>query len=219
MSGVWDHLALVTPPPQDATGLLVSVAEAMTHCRVVPQPGGPFDETTWFTRRLWAAQSTIEGPRGGGIALLTQQWRLSLTRWPEYYFYLPLTPTKSVDEITYLPFGSNMGDAYLTLDPSMYTYDLDADPVRVQRAFGVVWPIVAIVPGAIKCTFTCGFADAVDDMPMNTLGDMQEAILLLVGHWYSHREGVVGVDNRDSSGPLPLGVDYILDRYRVGRLG
>ena len=38
--------------------------------------------------------------------------------------------------------------------------------------------------------------------------------MLLVGHWYEHREAVVGVDARDSSTPLPLGVDRILDAYR-----
>jgi uncharacterized phiE125 gp8 family phage protein len=217
-ASVWDHLALVTPPPSDASGLLVSVAEAMVQCRATPQPGGPFDETSWFEDALWSAQAEVEGPRGAGIALLTQQWRLSVDVWPEDYVVIPIPPVVSVDQITYLPFGSNQGDAYLTLDPSQYVFDLDADPVHVRRAFGVVWPILAIVPGAVKITFTTGFADTVADFPVQHRR-LKSAIKLLVAHWYAHREAVVGVDARDSSTPLPLGVDFILDKYRVGRLG
>lgn len=217
-ASVWDHLAIATPPPSGDDGLIVSVAEAMTHCRVIPQVGGPFDETEWFRDSLWAAQHAIEGPRGGGIALLNAQWRLSLDVWPGDYFVVPIAPAISVDEITFLPFGSNMGDAYLTLDPSQYVFDLDADPPHVRRAFGVVWPILAIVPGSVKVKFTSGFAAAAADWP-DDKRDLKVAIKLLVAHWYDHRSAVVGVDNRDSSTPLPLGVDFILDRYRVGRLG
>lgn len=216
---VWDHLAIVTPPPSGDDGLIVSVAEAMTHCRVIPQPGGPFDETGWFKRTLNTAQGMIQGPRGGGIALLNQQWRLSLDMWPSSYILVPLGPVISIDAITYLPFGSPQGDPYLTLDPGQYVYDLDADPPRIRRALGVVWPLVAQPqPGAVKVTFTCGFAASVKDWP-DSAAELQTAILLLVEHWYEHRSAVVGVDARDSSTPLPIGVDSILDRYRAGRLG
>ena len=92
--------------------------------------------------------------------------------------------------------------------------DLDADPVHIRRHFGVVWPLLGITPGAAKVKFTTGFGATADAVPE----DLKHAVLLLVSHFYNHRDAVVGVDNRDSSGPLPLGVDSILDRYRVGRI-
>ena len=63
--------------------------------------------------------------------------------------------------------------------------------------------------GAVKVTFTAGFGDA-STIP----DDLKAAVKLLIGHWYEHREAVVGVEARDSSTPLPLGVDLILDGYR-----
>lgn len=212
----WDHLAIVTPPPQDDDGLIISVAEAMLHCRVTP--GAGIDETAWFVDNIFAAQAMIEGPRGGGIPLLTQQWRLSIDNpWPAH-IVVPLTPVQSIDEITYLD-TAYQPQTLAAGDPpngagGLYVYDLDADPVHIRRAMNVTWPDLGIIPGAIKVLFTCGFGDPVD-VPR----DLKQAVKLLVSHWYNHRDAVVGVEGRDSSTPLPLGVDAIFDRYRAGRFG
>jgi len=220
-SSVWDHLALVTPPPSGPDGLIVSVAEAMLHCRVFPNTG--LDETDWFLDALYNAQSLIDGPRGAGVPLLTQQWRLSLDRWPSDYIIIPMGPVQSIDSITYLDLGYNENTLPAGPPPNgansggQYVYDLDADPVHIRRAFGVVWPLLGIIPGAVKVTFTCGFADTPADWPDRNR-DLKQAIKLIVSHNYNHRDAVVGVEGRDSSTLLPQGVDSILDRYRVGRI-
>lgn len=211
MGSAWSHLTQITPPPLDDTGMIVSVAEAMLHCRVTP--GGGIDETDWFRDAIYTAQAEIEGPEGCGVSLLTQQWRLSINRWPMDYIILPLGPVVSVDQITYLDLGFNEN----TLDPTQYKFDLDAKPVHIRRAFAVVWPLLGIIDGAAKIEFTTGYCDTGADWPADRR-DMKSAIKLLVSHYYNHRDAVVGVEGRDSSTPLPIGVDRILDRYRVGRV-
>lgn len=208
-SGVWNRLTRIAPAPDAEPGLIVSVDQAMQQCRVTP--GGMIDESEWFADTILASQLAIEGPRGGGIGLLTSQWRLSLDRWPVDYIIVPIVPIVSIDSITYL---DTAYDEH-TLAVDQYVYDLDADPVHVRRAFGVVWPILGIIPGAVKVTFTVGFGDTAESVP----ADLKHAVKLMVSHYYNHRDAVVGVEGRDSSAPLPLGVDAILDRYRVGRLG
>lgn len=219
-SSVWDHLALVTPPPAGDAGMIVSVAEAMTQCRVMPNAG--LDETQWFIDAIYTAQQAINGPLGGGVPLLTQQWRLSLDRWPRDYIQIPMGPVQSIDSITYLDlaYSPNVlpaGDP-TTGANGQYVFDLDASPVHIRRAFGVVWPLLGIIPGAVKVLFTCGFAATPEAWP-DDKRDLKQAIKLLVSHYYNHRDAVVGVEGRDSSTALPLGVDYILDRYRVGKFG
>jgi hypothetical protein len=43
------------------------------------------------------------------------------------------------------------------------------------------------------------------------------AMLFMVSHFYEYRDAVVGVDNRDSSVELPLGVEALISPYRVRR--
>lgn len=218
-SSVWDHLTLVTPPPSGEAGLIVSVADAMQHCRVTP---GGIDETQWFIDAIWGAQQMLDGPSGGGVPLLTQQWRLSVDKWPDDYIIVPMVPVQSIDSITYLDLGYNENTLPGGGDPAtgaggQYVYDLDANPVHIRRAFGVVWPLLGIIPGAVKVTFTCGIAATPATWP-DRYRDIRQFIKLMVSHYYNHRDAVVGVEGRDSSTPLPLGVDAILDKYRVGRV-
>lgn len=210
-SGVWDHLAIVTPPPDGDDGMIVSVAEAMLHCRV--SDTGMIDQTEWFRDAIYTAQGWIDGPSGSGIALLTQQWRVSLDRWPLSHIQVPMGPVQSIDSIVYLDLAYNPN----TLPVDQYVFDLDANPVHIRRAFGVVWPLLGIIPGAVKVTFTTGFADTPAQWPSRNR-DIKTAIKWLVNHQYVNRTAVVGVDGRDSSTPLPMSVDAILDRYRVGRI-
>ena len=205
----WTRLARVTAPSGD----IVTLGEAKAHLRV-----DFADDDDLIGGLIEAAIGAIDGPKGVGVCLLTQQWRLSLDGLPctgswwrrepsmRRSIEIPLSPVISVDEITYL----DLGGVRQTLDASLYVYDLDAKPLRIERAFGQVWPQARHQPGSVKVTFTAGFGEDATGIP----ADLKAAMKLLIGHYYVHREAVVGVDNRDSSAPLPLGVDLILNRYR-----
>ena len=196
----WADLALATAPATTP----ITLIQAKVQCRIDHN-----DDDVYIGDLINAATAMIDGPDGAGISLITQQWRLSLDVWPNDAIILPLGPVQSVDSITW----TDLTGATQTLLATQYKFDLDARPVRIRRAFGVVWPILGIIPGAVKVSFTTGFGVA----PANVPADLRMAMLLLISHWYEHRDAVVGVEGRDSSTITPLGWDAVLDKYRVGR--
>lgn len=154
------------------------------------------DDDELLTSMVAAAAAAIEGPTGIGIALTPQTWRLSLDCFP-CEITIPLGPVTNVTSITYED-GTEIDE---------WRVDFDASPCKILPARDASWPAVACEPGAVKVTFVCGFTD----VP----ADLKAAVCLLATHFYKHREAVTtdlkAVD-------LPMGVDSILNRYRVGRV-
>lgn len=173
---------------------VVTTAEAKTHCRIFHS-----DDDAYVDTLVAAATAAIEGPSGIGVALSPQTWRMSLDGFPCGPIEVPLGPVTEITGITYT--GAD-GDVTV----SGWRTDYDAQPCRIYPAADNTWPLVTPAPGVVKVTFTCGYAA----LP----ADLKAAILLLTAHFYEHREAVT---TDIQSIELPLGVDAILNRYRVGR--
>lgn len=186
----WTRLVRTVAP----TSPVVSVDEAKRHLRVFHD-----DDNADITAMVATAEAAIEGPNGIGIALSPQTWRMSLDHFP-CEIIVPLGPVTSVTSVAYT--DANGSPATV----SGLRFDLDASPLRIWPARDTAWPEIYCEPGAVKVTFVCGYAT----LPP----DLRAAILLIVGHFYEHREAVTtdlkAVD-------LPMGVSSILERYRVGR--
>lgn len=150
-------------------------------------------------------------------ALLPQQWRLTLDRfpgsWPYTYGYgqvqspkreihLPICPLISVDSIEY-PDPSTLAPVALTDYQVVY-----AEPGRIQPAYGTAWPSAACTVGDIHIDFTAGYQD-VETSPAIGSVEMPEqfkvAMLWMIGHWYENRE----------SQDIPPGATNLLQPYRV----
>lgn len=186
----WTRLVRTVAPASP----VVSLAEAKRHLRVLHD-----DDDADIEMMVGAATAAIEGPNGIGIALSPQTWRLSLDHFP-CEIIVPLGPVSAVTSVEYR-------DAAGVMQPvAGLRYDLDESPLRVWPARDTAWPSANCEPGAVKVTFVCGYAD----LPQ----DLRWAILLLVGHFYEHREAVT-TDLKAIE--LPMGVASILERYRVGR--
>ncbi|MDX0597152.1 phage gp6-like head-tail connector protein [Sinorhizobium medicae] len=186
----WTRLVRTVAP----AGPAVTLAEAKRHLRVFHD-----DDDADITSMIAAAEASIEGANGVGIALLSQTWRLSLDHFP-YQIIVPLGPVTAVTSVTYRD-GSDVEQSVPGL-----RYDLDQQPLRIWPARDASWPSVACEPGAVKITFECGY----QTLPQ----DLRWALLLLVGHFYENREAVAD----GGLAELPLGVASILERYRVGRV-
>lgn len=186
----WTRLVRTVPP----AGPVISLVEAKRHLRV------DFDDDNADIQDLIAvATAAIEGPDGIGVALTQQTWRMSLDHFP-CEIVIPLGPVKSITSIVYI--GADGNPANVT----SWRTDFDASPCRIWPARDTAWPTVTCEPGAVKVTFVCGY----DETP----ADLKAALKLLVGHFYEHREAVT-TDLKAID--LPVGVDSILNRYRVGR--
>jgi len=80
---------------------------------------------------------------------------------------------------------------------------------KLLPAYGASWPATAIGEGSVRVTYTAGY-DGGEGVP----ADLDQAVLLLVGHYYSNREAVVEGD-RAAAVELPLGVQALLAPYAI----
>ncbi|MGY0779833.1 head-tail connector protein [Azospirillum argentinense] len=110
---------------------------------------------------------------------------------------LPTAPVQAVDSVVF-----EAVDGEETVIPAAsYRSILDGDMALVLPVSRWEWPGSSRA-GRVKVAFTAGYASA-DDVP----GDIIAAVLLLVGHLYANREGVI-VGTIASE--LPLGVSALL---------
>lgn len=150
-------------------------------------------------------------------ALLPQQWRLTLDRfpgsWPYTYgfgqvqspereIHLPICPIISVDSITY-PDSSTLAPVTLT-DFQL----VEAEPARIQPAYGTAWPTAAWTVGDIHIDFTVGYQDSESSPAIGSVvmpAEIKIAMLWMIGHWFENRE----------SQDIPPGAINLLQTLRV----
>ena len=201
----WLRLALVTAPASTA----VSLVEAKRQLRITHS-----DDDAYITTLISAATAFVEGPHGAGICLTPQTWRLSLDYFP-CEIVIPLGPVTAITKITYTDADNDTVIYYTTniLEVgavSSIRADYDSQPCRLWPARDHAWPAVNVEPGGVKVTFSVGYA--------TTPADLKHALLLLINHFYEHREAALDTGAKFGLLELPFGVETILNRYRPGRV-
>jgi hypothetical protein len=92
-------------------------------------------------------------------------------------------------------------------DASNYFVDIKSTPGRIVLAYGCTWPSVTLRPANGVCvTFIAGYG-AASSVPQA----VKQAMLLLMGHLYEHREEVTD----RSLSKLPMGVESLLWKERM----
>lgn len=178
---------LVTP----AVDSVLTLAAAKVFLRVEGS-----DEDALITDLITSATAHIEQLTGRSIC--GQEWELSASSFTDE-FLLPNGPVRSVEAFTYEP---GTGDP-VAVDAGLYEVDLVSDPARVLRRSGAVWPNPASSASAVKISYLAGY----EAVP----APLRQAVLLLVGHWYTNREAVV---TGTIATEIPLGVDQLIHNYR-----
>src|SRR6185295_18798974 len=85
---------------------------------------------------------------------------------------IPYAPLVEVHSITYTDSAGEIN----FVDPDVYRVDCNALPGRLQ-AINTTWPIIFCpVVGSVEIEYTCGMADAAEDIP----ADLRRAIALAV---------------------------------------
>jgi len=138
------------------------------------------DEDAYLESLISAAVATYEDQ--ARVSLCTQTWDLYLDDWPGgNRIKLPRPPLASVTGVYYTPNGGSETE----LDSTNYHVDTVSKPGSVVLGYSKYWPTDTLqTSNAIRVEYVAGKArSAIGD-------DTKAALLLLVGHWYQHREVV-----------------------------
>jgi uncharacterized phiE125 gp8 family phage protein len=190
-------LRVVTPPADGAS--LLTLAEAKAHLRVD------------FTRHddliqsyIDAALETIETAAQRRYFAQTLEWVCDT--WPAGLPFpiagIDGAQRMAVESVTYTDIN---GDAQV-LPPDQYWGRPIGETLKLVPRWFVWWPVLGDGAERVVIRFT---------VPDGTIRKgVKQAAKLLVSHWYAHPDAVVGVENRDSSAEMPLGVESLLWRER-----
>ena len=172
----------------------ITLAEAKLHLRVDFD-----DDDTLIAGQIVTAREVVEGI--ARRALISQSWDLVLDAFPgERYIELPLPPLQSVTSVIYV---DEDGDEH-TFSSTNYVVDTYREPGRLVLTSSASWPSDTLQETAgVRVRFVAGFGDDGDDVPAK----YKQAILLMVGHYYEHREAVSDERLLET---LPVGVQALL---------
>lgn len=159
------------------------------------------DEEIETLRRLEkAAIAHIQKKTGryfGPVAVVTEylNWR----GWPMQLANVPLSLTT---------FKSWSGSAWTTVDAT--SYYLQGSFIFWNSRTAPAWSPLTM-PTRYEVVYQAGYAQLEDPNATAAPDDVQQAVLLLVGHWYENREAVVVGDS--ATDELPLAVSALLDGH------
>jgi uncharacterized phiE125 gp8 family phage protein len=176
----------------------VTLAELKAHLRLEHD-----SEDTLLDGLNRAAREDLE--RTTGLALIDQNWRLVLDKWPrDGCVAVMLHPIREILSVT--AYGSE-GEASV-IDPASYQADTVSRPARLHFD-GPPGALRAL--NGIEIDFAAGFGEAGTDVP----DLLRRAIVLLVAHWYEFRASYGPGDQPVS---YPDGYERMISSYRARRL-
>lgn len=182
-------LRVVTGPTAEP----VTLEEASAHCRVDTS-----DEEALLAAYITAARQYAEEITGR--AFLTQTLELTLDGFEADTIELPRAPVASITSIGYLD------TAGVSKTVTSHVLDGRSRPPRLTPAYGESWPDTRGTPGCVAIRFVAGEATAPEPV--------KQAILLMVGHWYEHREDAIAAPGITIAS-IPHGAHALLAPYRI----
>lgn len=159
-------------------------------------------EDALITTLIGAARLHVEGVTGR--ALLAQSWRVVLDTWPDdRVVKLPVTPFMAVTGITAYDADGVGHDVPLA--------QFMSEPDRLLLPATVSGMPVLRERQGIEIDYVAGFGTEPAEVP----ADVRQALLLLVGYWFEHRDAVIVAG---SGAVVPSGFDRMVAGYKRVRL-
>lgn len=159
----------------------VSVSELRDNLRL--------DDTSWDASMLpiliEAGRQAIENETGR--TLIDTTYEIRYDEWPDAtnqnWLDLPHGPIDSVTSIKYI---DTDGDEQ-TWSSANYRVDLYSLPGRVTEAFGVAWPSIRDMTGAITIEYVAGYGTAGSSVP----DALRQAVMLVASDLFENSEGQI----------------------------
>jgi uncharacterized phiE125 gp8 family phage protein len=184
---------LVTAPAQ----MPLSLAEVKEHARI-----DLTDEDAYLGGLIGAV--TAHAERYLCRSLITQTRRAWFDVVPCDGLLLDYGPVQTLSSVK----SYNLDDIESTVATTVYRLDAVSEPARVVLRYNQIWPVNLRPQSAVAAQYIAGYGLAGDSVPTAIL----QGMLLLIGHWYMHREAVVtGI----TATTLPLAVESLLRPYRL----
>ena len=152
------------------------MAEAKAHLRV-----DGTDEDTLIASLILTSRLHVETALG--LALITQSWRLLLDRWPLHEGSGAAAAAAADDRRGARARRRRRAGGIDRRELSRRCGERAAAARAHRRASGRSPGQAA---NGIEIDFTAGYGDAADDVP----APIRQALLLLIAHWYEHREPI-----------------------------
>lgn len=189
------RLSLVSAPAVEP----VTLADAKLHIRAIGT-----DDDEYIANLIAAARDKIEMLTQR--ALISQTWLAVRDSFPTgRVIRLPKSP---VSTITYVKYYADGASVLSTLSTSLYRTEVVSNPCRIILLENCSWPSTWDEGDAVQIQYVCGYGSS----PAYVPAELKQAILILVGHWYSARLPVqVGATVVD----MPKSVEYLAMSYRV----
>lgn len=151
---------------------------------------------------IGAARRTVEAQTGR--VLITQTWRFVRDAWPlSGVIAAPVSPLREILSATVTLADGSAAD----VPEGGLVLKSDRAPSLIHADLSLV-PAPGVSAGGISLTVRAGYGDAASDVP----ADLVQAVRLLLGHFYEHRDGTGDAIR------LPATVTALLAPYRVVRL-
>ena len=189
-------LRVITPP----AGGLIGLDQAKAHLRVDVD-----DDDDLIEALLLSASAMIEAETQRRFLSQTLEWVLD--RWPERPLPVAGAGDSSDLAIGAVRYADETGVEQV-LDPALYWDRPAGETRRLVRRWGVQWPCLGDAAERVVVPI------AVTGEPTDVPPQAAAACKLLLSHLYQNRDAVVGVEARDSSTPLPMGVEYLCSPLR-----
>lgn len=169
------HFLMLLSASEPAADLYpVTLAEAKAHLRV-----DGTDQDALITGLISQAADQIE--RDTGLALRARSHSQVVNDWGNGRITVLRRPLNSVTTIAYDAEDGTEG----ALAAEQYRVREFLGMPNIIPAKDVTWPTLESINGAVRVTLNAGLANN-DAVPPA----LKRAALLLIGHWFEHREGV-----------------------------
>lgn len=194
-----------------ATGEPITLEDVKSQLRLEL---GQTNEDEFLEGLITAARQHIENITNR--KLMPQTWKVYYDAWPNKKnnydsFQIPYPPLRSIPSTGLLYTDSTSGST--TFSSTAWAADTVSEPGRLVLDYNDDWPTVTLHNNnPIEITFNCGYSTAAT-VPET----IKQAIKMLIGHYYEHRESVTITPVGMKIEETPWAIKTLLASYKEYR--